>query len=137
MGWGFRKSFGRGPFRITLSKSGISASVGVKGLRLTTGPRGVYVSSSVGGFYYRERIGGGRRSAARPPQPVLPAPSYPRFDRTDVIESAPVEQLRDLAQTDFATELNEWIRRGNIQLTIVLVTGAVLALASAAGAATC
>ena len=135
MGWGFRKSFGRGPFRITLSKSGISASVGVKGLRLTTGPRGVYVSSSVGGFSYRERIGGRRRSTARPPQPVLPAASYPRFDRADLIESAPVEQMRDLAQTDFATELNEWIRRGNIQLTIVLVTGAVLGLASAAGAA--
>lgn len=33
MGFRFRKSFGKGPFRVTISKSGISTSVGVKGIR--------------------------------------------------------------------------------------------------------
>ena len=35
MGFRFRKSFKAGPFRATLSKSGISTSVGVKGARFT------------------------------------------------------------------------------------------------------
>lgn len=35
MGFRFRKSFGKGPFRITLSKSGVGYSAGVKGFRMT------------------------------------------------------------------------------------------------------
>ena len=35
MGFRFRKSFGVGPFRTTISKSGISFSAGVKGARIT------------------------------------------------------------------------------------------------------
>lgn len=35
MGMRFRKSFGKGPFRMTVSKSGIGASVGAKGARIT------------------------------------------------------------------------------------------------------
>ena len=35
MGFQFRKSKSFGPFRITVSKSGISTSVGIKGLRVT------------------------------------------------------------------------------------------------------
>lgn len=35
MGFRFRKSFGFGPFRTTISKTGVSTSVGVKGARIT------------------------------------------------------------------------------------------------------
>ena len=35
MGFRFRKSFNIGPFRTTLSKSGIGASIGFKGFRYT------------------------------------------------------------------------------------------------------
>lgn len=35
MGFRFRKSFGAGPFKVTVSKSGIGYSVGGKGLRVT------------------------------------------------------------------------------------------------------
>lgn len=35
MGYRFRKSFKAGPLKMTLSKSGISTSVGVKGARIT------------------------------------------------------------------------------------------------------
>ena len=34
MGFLFRKSIGRGPFRINLSKRGVGFSVGVRGLRI-------------------------------------------------------------------------------------------------------
>lgn len=40
MGTRFRKSFGKGPFRMTISKSGISTSVGVKGMRVTKTAKG-------------------------------------------------------------------------------------------------
>lgn len=40
MGFRFRKSFGKGPFRINISKSGIGYSVGVKGARITKTAKG-------------------------------------------------------------------------------------------------
>jgi Protein of unknown function (DUF4236) len=54
MPWYLRKSFGRGPFRINLSKRGIGMSVGVKGLRVGTGPRGPYIAGGRGGLYFRQ-----------------------------------------------------------------------------------
>ncbi|WP_260739887.1 DUF4236 domain-containing protein [Tunturiibacter lichenicola] len=56
MGFGFRKSFGSGPFRFTVSPSGISSSFGVKGARVTSGHRGTFVTVSSNGFYYRQRV---------------------------------------------------------------------------------
>ena len=40
MGFRFRKSFGKGPFRINISKSGIGYSFGVKGARFTKTAKG-------------------------------------------------------------------------------------------------
>lgn len=40
MGWNFRKSKKVGPFRMTVSKSGVSASAGVKGFRVTKSTSG-------------------------------------------------------------------------------------------------
>ena len=48
MGWVFRKSFGRGPFRWTLSKRGVGWSVGIPGLRYGVSPSGQrYVSVGI------------------------------------------------------------------------------------------
>lgn len=58
MGFYVRRSVKAGPFRFSVSKSGIGASVGVPGFRIGSGPRGNYV-----------RIGGGMvryRATARP-----------------------------------------------------------------------
>lgn len=50
MGFRFRKSFNAGPFRATLSKSGISTSVGVKGARITNRADGtVQATASIPG----------------------------------------------------------------------------------------
>jgi Protein of unknown function (DUF4236) len=40
MGWGYRKSFGFGPFRINLSKSGVGYSIGVRGFRIGQDAKG-------------------------------------------------------------------------------------------------
>lgn len=40
MGWRWRKSFGRGPFRISMSRRGIGWSLGIPGLRFGRSPDG-------------------------------------------------------------------------------------------------
>ena len=55
MGWRFRKTFGRGPFRWTLTKKGIGASWGIPGLRFGISPSGQkYYSVGIPrtGLYY-------------------------------------------------------------------------------------
>src|ERR1019366_9770504 len=69
MSLGFRKVFTSGPFRMTLSKSGVSMSVGAGGAGLTTGPRGTRVSYSKGGFYYRTRLDATPRRSNSPQIP--------------------------------------------------------------------
>ena len=70
MGWGFRRSFSIGGMRLYASKTGLSASVGVKGLRLNVGSRGAFISPGAGGFYYRARLGGKRPVASQAPPPA-------------------------------------------------------------------
>lgn len=56
MGFYFRKSKKVGPFRLNFSKSGVSASSGVKGARISVGPKGTYVHLGMNGFYYRKKL---------------------------------------------------------------------------------
>ena len=56
MGWYLRKSFGIGPIRLNLSKSGLGLSAGIKGLRIGTGPRGSYMHGGREGLYYRQSL---------------------------------------------------------------------------------
>lgn len=57
MGFYIKKSFGLGPFKINVSKSGIGFSCGEKGLRVGTGPKGNYIHAGRKGIYYRKKIG--------------------------------------------------------------------------------
>src|SRR5262245_60506610 len=73
MGFYIRKSFGLGPFRLNLSKSGVGFSAGVKGARVGVGPRGAYVHAGRGGLYFRQSLGSRRSdstSIALPSGPV-------------------------------------------------------------------
>lgn len=64
MGLSFRKSFKAGPFRITASKSGISASAGVKGARVTKRANGrVQTTLSAGGARYTSTSGAKKKRA--------------------------------------------------------------------------
>lgn len=50
MGWSYRKSVTRGPFRVNVSKSGVGFSVGGKGFRTGVSPNGrTYRSYSIPG----------------------------------------------------------------------------------------
>jgi hypothetical protein len=79
MGWRWRKTAGRGPIRISLSKKGIGWSVGVPGLRVGRSPDGrTYVSQGIPGTgLYRIKYFGGakNRQPTAPQTPGLPAPA--------------------------------------------------------------
>jgi hypothetical protein len=111
MPWYYRRSFGKGPFRLNLSRRGVGMSVGVKGFRVGTGPRGAYVRAGRGGFYYQQYLSA---PSARPPQlPASPSPHpgpavppSPAVHQT--VLGTPVEFVGDLEQSSdaFVADLN-------------------------------
>src|SRR5688572_16484223 len=64
MGVFLRKSFGAGPLRFNISKSGIGLSAGVKGLRVGVGPRGAAISGGRKGIYFRKSLSSGSRRSS-------------------------------------------------------------------------
>jgi len=103
MGWGFRRSFSIGGMRLYASKSGLSASVGVKGLRLNFGPLGkspkgasiTSLENAEVGVAYRSEVGraglatcAGRSDALSPANKRLeltnPWPGASRRTRSDL-----------------------------------------------------
>ena len=57
MGISFKKSLNTGPFRINLSKSGVSVSCGVKGMRAGVNSKGKsYVSGGEAGINIRKQL---------------------------------------------------------------------------------
>jgi hypothetical protein len=69
MPFSFRRSKSFGPFRFTVSKRGLSTSVGAKGLRLTKGPSGTHATASAGGLRYRTRLDAPAKSSVRSQPP--------------------------------------------------------------------
>lgn len=100
MGWRFKKSYRRGPVRFTVSKSGVSTSVGVKGARLTSGPRGTYITLGRGGLSYRHRLDSPKPSNTS--QPVSPrlgesqAKPVTKWDIDNLKQSSPQELLSEI-----------------------------------------
>lgn len=68
MGFRYRKSFGKGPFRVTVSKSGIGYSAGVKGFRVTKkAGGGIRTTASIPGTgisYVKDSGSGKSRSSS-------------------------------------------------------------------------
>lgn len=76
MGMRFRKSFGKGPFKVTLSKSGVGYSVGTKGFRVTKkAGGGMRTTTSIPGtgISYVKDSGSGKNSGAKRNQQVTHA----------------------------------------------------------------
>lgn len=76
MGFGYRKSFKAGPFRLTASKTGISYSAGVKGATITRRANGrVQTTLSVPGTGLRYTTTGGAKKPKARPQAARQAPA--------------------------------------------------------------
>ncbi len=117
MGWRFRKSFRVLPgVRLNLSKSGLSATIGVAPFHVNVGPRGVYGGVSIPGtgIYNRQRLdtpSTDHDSAQRPPiphsippksfepvnlPPIVPPGAEIRSASTELLNSKSMTQFRDL-----------------------------------------
>jgi Protein of unknown function (DUF4236) len=143
MPWYFRRSFGRGPFRLNFSTRGVGASVGARGFRLGTGPRGAYVRAGRGGFYYQQYLRAPslrepRRSPSRPH--ARPAPGFSPYAPSTgpTVLGKPVEFVGELEQnTDsFIADLNR--RRQQLRWStaafVVVAVASFAALANGAAA---
>lgn len=67
MGWSFRRSFSLGPFRINMSKSGISYSFGMAGFRTGVNSKGrKYSTVSIPGtgLRYQKTHSSGKKKSA-------------------------------------------------------------------------
>jgi hypothetical protein len=129
--WYFRRSFGRGPLRLNLSRRGLGVSVGVKGFRVGTGPRGAYIRAGRGGFYYQQYLSAAARPLVQGHVPHVP----PDPDQTVLGE--PVEFVGEVERTSdaYIAELNRRRKQLRWSSVLFLVSGAMFVWAIAKGAA--
>jgi hypothetical protein len=122
MGFGFRKSFGSGPFRFTVSPRGVSSSFGVRGARITAGPRGTFVTISSHGAYYRHRIDTPRPRVSSPASPTQEFVQPP----LDSVFQVPVAELAASNQTELLTKLNQNVSATNPAIILFVLSGLAL-----------
>ena len=122
MGWYLRKSFGFGPLRLNLSKSGLGASIGVRGARIGVGPRGNYVRLGRGGVYYQKYFSTANPTPASSPNSVLPEAIEPG---TPVL-SADVAQLHDTTSERLLQEIQQKQRKLRFAPMIAILSGLLI-----------
>lgn len=126
MGWYLRKSFGFGPLRVNLSKSGIGYSLGVRGARIGANSRGTYIRMGRGGIYYQKYL----QTNSAPPLP--PAPSPPTTtepELANVITTASASSLQDSSATELLQEISSHYQKARIAPWVIVIA----ALAAGAG----
>lgn len=92
MAWRWRKSLGRGPFRVTLSKKGIGWSVGIPGLRYGRTPDGrKYVSQGIPGtgIYRIKYLGGSTQPTAPQGPPIGGGTNLPQAPQPPPLQPQP------------------------------------------------
>jgi hypothetical protein len=132
MGWYLRKSFGFGPFRVNLSKSGVGYSLGVRGARIGTNSRGTYIRVGRGGVYYQKYLE--TRSAVQP-SPLTPSEpiALPEPELANIIKTASAASLQDSSATELLDEISSCHRKARIAPLVIVMVSVVAVLALAAG----
>lgn len=96
MGWRWRKTFGRGPVRISMSRKGMGWSVGIPGLRFGRAPDGrTYMSQGIPGTgLYRIKFfpAAKKPSSGGTPHPTPPAPTGAPTPRPQNLPTTPMPQ---------------------------------------------
>ncbi|MET0419453.1 MAG: DUF4236 domain-containing protein [Actinoplanes sp.] len=103
MGFYLRTSLRAGPFRFSLSPSGVGISVGVPGFRVGTGPRGNYIRvAGLGTTYY-----GGQAPVPAAPSVRAGIPSVTSTDGVlmEELVSTPVQHLVAAHPSDLITQI--------------------------------
>ena len=120
MGWYLRKSFGFGPLRVNVSKSGIGYSLGVRGARIGANSRGTYIRMGRGGIYYQKYLQ--TNSVVPPSQPVPIQPQRgPEGELAVVVQTASASSLQDSSATEMLQEITFHHRRERIAPVVMVV----------------
>jgi Protein of unknown function (DUF4236) len=131
MGWSLRKSFGFGPLRLNLSKSGVGYSVGVRGARIGVNSRGTYIRMGRGGVYYQKYLqAGATQSQSVPAQPQFS--SEPEL--ANVIQTASASSLQDSTASELLQEITFHYRKSNVTPLVMVTVGLILGCAMLASA---
>jgi hypothetical protein len=125
MSFYLRKTIKAGPFRVSLSPSGIGMSTGVPGLRVGTGPRGSYIRVGAHGVSYRQTLshpGGSSRAVPRqsPPRYRQRVGAANEVLMQDVTGATTV-QLADAAPSELISQLNEAARHPSLLPLVILL----------------
>ena len=126
MSFYLRKTVKAGPFRVSLSRSGIGMSTGVPGLRVGTGPPGNYIRVGAHGVYCRQTLSRPAGRSRTAPRQALPG-SHPRSITTvdpvlmeDVTGVTTVE-LADASPSELVSQLNEAARHVSLLPLVILL----------------
>ena len=135
MPWYFRRSIGRGPIRLNLSRSGLGVSVGMRGFRIGTGARGAYVRAGRGGFYYQQYLRASRPAPAPPQSPNVAPPHAPPEEN---VLGTSVEFIGevDMSSDAYIAEVNRRrsaFRWSNAVFAVAILLAGVWAVKAAAG----
>jgi len=125
MGFGFRKTFSSGPFRFTVSPSGVSSSFGVRGARISSGPRGTFVTVSSHGAYYRHRIDNHTVSS----HPNAQQQSSSEQPTLDSVFQVPIAELIASNQSELVDKLNANVAATNPAIFVFILSGLCLLIA--------
>lgn len=112
MSFYLRKTVKAGPFRVSLSRSGLGVSTGVPGLRVGTGPRGSYVRVGAHGVYYRQTLSHPSRPGQATPrrsqqaQPGPPGGSSGGVFMQDITGATTLE-LAAASPSELVSQVNE------------------------------
>jgi Ftsk gamma domain/Protein of unknown function (DUF4236) len=128
MGFSFHKLFKMGPLRFTLSKRGLSSSIGGGGVRVTASSRGVHLSAGAGGLSFRTRLDAGKsrsEPAASPRDepsdaPRGSAPRPTREDKTSHTLPLPEPEIQTSPQPEPETQ------HGNFRFRVFNVSGRII-----------
>lgn len=124
MGIYTRTTVSAGPFRFTMSRSGLTVSAGTPGFRVGSGPRGNYVRIDGGGVRYTAT---GRPAVARGMLPPAPAPAPIRRSvreqpvALEDVTGASTVQLAPTGRDDLVQQLNEAGRRKRLGWPVAVI----------------
>lgn len=132
MGWYLRKSFGFGPFRVNLSKSGLGYSFGVPGARIGANSRGTYIRMGRGGVYYQKYLQTNSTTETSPLVPLQPTATT-ESELANVIETASAASLQDSSAAELLNEIRSHYQKPRIGPLVIAITPLAAALAMWAG----
>jgi hypothetical protein len=113
-----RRTVKAGPFKVSLSRSGVGVSTGVPRLRVGTGPRGSYVRVGAHGVYYRQILAQTARQSA--PQFQTRTPAGEGVVMEDV-RGVTTMELAEASPSELVSQLNEAARHFSLLPLVILL----------------